>query len=106
MQAQLADLYVEPLQIERIWQDVIKEAPVKLSAAVVLAKDSQGIWGKVKGKKAQEWSWKVGRREGRRRTPTWNRKVKHEEVELGEWKEVPNECGHRGMGFINPCQAG
>lgn len=50
----LADLYGEALQNERIGHDVIKEAPVKLSEVVALAKDSQEIWKQVKGKRAQE----------------------------------------------------
>lgn len=54
MQAQLADLYVEALQNERIWNDIKKDAPVRLSVAVALAKDSQVVWEKVKRKKAQK----------------------------------------------------
>lgn len=41
---------MEALQNEYMQHDVIKEAPVKLSVAIALAKDSQGIW-KIKGKK-------------------------------------------------------
>lgn len=44
IQSQLAYLYVEALQNERIQHDVIKEALVMLSVAIALAKDSQGIW--------------------------------------------------------------
>lgn len=38
MQAQLTNWYMEALQNERIRHDVIKEVPVKSSAAVALAK--------------------------------------------------------------------
>lgn len=47
---------------QRTRHDAIKEAPVKLSAVVALAKDSQGIWEKVKGKKAPERSRQAGRK--------------------------------------------
>lgn len=69
MQAQLVNLYVEVLWNERIHHNVIKEAPVKLSTTVALAKDNQGIWEKVKENKAQEWSREVGRWEGREKKP-------------------------------------
>lgn len=63
MQAQLADLYVEALGDERVRHDVLKERPLRLPVAVELAKESQGIWEKVKrcGKK-QELSREVGRK--------------------------------------------
>lgn len=51
IQAQLADLYVEAIQDESIQHDVSKEAQVKLSVAIALAKDSQKIWENVKGKR-------------------------------------------------------
>lgn len=38
MQAQLADLYVEALSDERVRHDVLKEGPVRLSAAIELAR--------------------------------------------------------------------
>lgn len=46
IQVQLANM--EALQNECIRHDVIKEAPVKLSAAIALAKNSQRILAKVK----------------------------------------------------------
>lgn len=48
MQAQLADLYVEALSDERVRHDVLKEGPLRLSAAVELAGGSQCVWDKVK----------------------------------------------------------
>lgn len=48
MQAQLANLYVEALSDERIRHNALKEGPLRLSAAVSLAKESQGVWEKVK----------------------------------------------------------
>lgn len=48
IRVQLANLYLEALQNECIRHDVIKEAPVKLSAAIALAKKSQRILEKVK----------------------------------------------------------
>lgn len=63
MQAQLADLYVEALSDEHIHHDVLKEGPLRLSAAVALAKKSQGVWEKVKkGGKIQELGQEVGRK--------------------------------------------
>lgn len=44
IQAQLVDLYIEALQNEYIRHDVIKEALVKLSVAIALAKYNQRIW--------------------------------------------------------------
>lgn len=58
----MADLHMEALQNKHIWHDVIREAPVKLSAAAVAqAKDSQGMWDKGKGRKIQEQSLEVSR---------------------------------------------
>lgn len=42
MQAQLADLYVEALQNERIQQDVIKEAPAKFSINMGKSEGQEG----------------------------------------------------------------
>ncbi len=63
MEAQLADLYVEALSDERVRHDVLKEGPLRLSAAIELAKESQGVWEKVKrcGRK-QILSQEAGRR--------------------------------------------
>lgn len=60
-QAHLADLYVQAPQNEYIRHDVIKEAPIKLSVAIALAKDSERILGKVKVKGAQVKGRKVNR---------------------------------------------
>lgn len=78
IQAQLADLYVEALQNGRIRH----EAPIKLSA--VLAKESQGMWKKANGEKAQGQKREVGRQEGGKGNTMWNKKVKLEEKEPGE----------------------
>lgn len=59
MQDEVADLYLEALQNERIRHDLMKEAPVKLSAEVALAKNSQWMWEKVKRKKVEERSREV-----------------------------------------------
>lgn len=83
MQAQMADLYVEAPQNECVQHNVIKEAPVKLYAAVALAKDSQGECEKVKRKKAQGRSRKVDRQVEEEETPMWNGEVKQERVEPG-----------------------
>lgn len=73
-----------PLQNERIKHDIIKEA--KLSRVIALAKDSEIIWEKVRSKRTQ------GDRQARRgrKPPTWDRKVKKEEVEPVALEEVPN----------------
>lgn len=94
MQAQMADLYVEAPQNERVQHNVIKEAPVKLYAAVALAKDSQGVWEKVKRKKAQERSQKVDRQVEEEETPMWNGEVKQERVELGVPHTKARMLGH------------
>lgn len=52
MQAEKTGLYVEALHNEQVQHDVIKTAPVKLSAAVALAKDSRG-WGYGRRKKSR-----------------------------------------------------
>lgn len=66
---------MEALSNEHVQHYIIKEALVKLSVPVVLAKDSQSVWEKVKRKKAQEWSRKVGRQEGGKRAAMWDRKM-------------------------------
>lgn len=48
-----ADMYAEALQNKCIRQDIIKEAPIKLSVAIALARDSQRIWEKVEGSRTQ-----------------------------------------------------
>lgn len=53
----------------RAYDDVSKEAPVKLSVATALAKDSQKIWEDVKGKRAQVEGRDVGRQGGGRPPP-------------------------------------
>lgn len=69
----MADLYVEALQNGRIRPEVMTriryEAPIKLSAA--LAKESQGIWKKVKRGQTREMS----KQEGEGETPCGIRKL-------------------------------
>lgn len=45
---QLADLFVHCLENERIRHDVIKEAPTRLSVAIILAKDSEKVCKKTR----------------------------------------------------------
>lgn len=53
----------------------------------VEVEDSQGIRGKGEGKEGTRRSWEVSRQEVGRRTHTWKRKVKQEEVEPEEREE-------------------
>lgn len=104
MQAQLADLYVEALSDERVRHDVLKEGPLRLSAAIELARESQGVWDKVKrcGKK-QIPSQEAGRRGVGGRAPVWKQRVK-EEVDRAElWEEDPNRrAWSTRHGFYKP----
>lgn len=104
MQGQLADLYVEALHNECVRHGVIKEAPVKLSAAVALSKDSQGGMGEGKEEKstrAESGSRQAGRG---KKAPTligrWNGGGVDETEER---EEVPNGTDQT---FTNPHQVG
>lgn len=55
-----------------------------------MARDSHRIWEKVKGKRAQLQGREVGRQDGERKAPTWDRKVKQEEFEPEEWEDFSN----------------
>lgn len=77
LQAQLADLYVGGgLSEERIRPDVLNEGPLKLSAAVALSRESQGIWEMAK-KRIQVHG-------------LYREVDRQEEVESEEWEEVLN----------------
>lgn len=43
IQAQLVDLFIDALEKERIKQDVIKKAPIRLSVVIDLAKTSEKV---------------------------------------------------------------
>lgn len=102
IQTLLVDLYVEALHNERIRHDAIKEAPTTLSAAIALARDSQKIWEKVRGKGTVAQSREGDRNNGGKRTPTWDRRVK-QEVEPEEWEATPGRKGWTlGHGFYRP----
>lgn len=86
-----------------ICHNVIKEGPLRLSVAVVLTKESQGVWEKVRGRKAQEQCREVGRKGEGKRTPTWSRRVKQEVEEPEVWEEDPKKrLGQQGMCFLSP----
>lgn len=92
--------YVEALHNKHIRHDVIKGARAKFSEAIALAKNRQRIWEKVRGKGAMAQTRKVGRQIGDRKPPTWDRKMKQEEIELEKWEEVPNgRAWMQGYGF-------
>lgn len=86
----------------------MKKASIKLSAVVALAKENQGIWEKVRGKKAQGWSQEVGRqaRRGKRKPPDGIEELSGRKLNLWNakrfWIEEP---GCWGMGFMDPHQA-
>lgn len=48
IQVHLADLFVTALENERIRYVVIKEAPIRLSVAIDLTKDSEKVWEKTR----------------------------------------------------------
>lgn len=103
IQAQLADVHMETIQNEHIWHDVIKEAPVKLSVAIALAKNIQRILEKVKGKREQVQSQDMCGEEDRKAIR--DKKLKPEEVKLEERKEVTNRrMWALGKGFLSPHQ--
>lgn len=50
IQAQLGDLFVDALDNERTRHVMIKEAPIRLSVAIDLAKYSDKVWEKTKNR--------------------------------------------------------